>query len=269
MTVLSTFLRGVVYAGRLSLREPLPEQPDPDAVALLKNAYDIHVLGVAGEPIPFDAATSVAAGRVLFRAAWYFVHPNEPIEAAGLAMPSEPRTPAQHLSADLVLRYMPALYRRARALRPGDELAGRLADLLHRWPLSGVLADIEDAPLVRPNSQDMPDCGCCMPSDSPSTRSPPGSRSALRWNQSSWCGSSLAVIQPRCRVLVRSPRNWPIQTPMSEKTCLRASEPRTQRSGVSGLPLTPLRCVRGSESGRNAAGVEGTDERFDGGAAAG
>jgi hypothetical protein len=25
------------------------------------------------------------------------------------------------------------------------------------------------------------------------------------------------------------------------------SEPRTQRSGVSGQPLTPLRCVRGSE----------------------
>jgi len=151
MTVLSTFLRGAVYAGRLLLREPLPEQPDPDAAALLQDAYDIHALSVAGERIPFDAATSVAAGRVLFRAAWYFVHSNEPIDAAGLAMPSEPRTPTQHLSADLVLRYMPALYRRARALRPGDELAGRLAELLRRWPLSGVLADIEDAPLVPPD----------------------------------------------------------------------------------------------------------------------
>src|SRR5260370_36674984 len=28
------------------------------------------------------------------------------------------------------------------------------------------------------------------------------------------------------------------------------SEPRTQRSGVSGLPLTPLRCVRGSDTPR-------------------
>jgi MoxR-vWA-beta-propeller ternary system domain bpX4 len=151
MTVLTTFLRGVVEAGRLMLREPLPEQPEPNAAALLKDAYDIHALGVAGEPILFDAATSVAAGRVLFRAAWYFVHPNETIEAAGLAMPSEPRTPAHHLSADLVLRYMPALHRRARALRPGDELADRLAELLRRWPLSGVLADIEDAPLAPPD----------------------------------------------------------------------------------------------------------------------
>jgi hypothetical protein len=149
--VLTTFLRGVVQAGRLLLREPLPAAPAPDAVALLAEAYRVHALSVAGPAIPFDASTAVAAGRVLYRAAWYYLNPNEPVDAAGLAMPGDPGTPSQHLSADLVFRYLPALHRRVRALRPGDELAGWLAELLRRWPLSGVLGDVEDGPLVAPD----------------------------------------------------------------------------------------------------------------------
>jgi hypothetical protein len=48
----------------------------------------------------------------------------------------------------LLLRYVPAVHRRARALRPDDELAEALANLLRRWPLSGVLGDIDDGPLT-------------------------------------------------------------------------------------------------------------------------
>jgi hypothetical protein len=151
MTVLTTFLRGVLQAGRLLLREPLPAEAAPDAVALLAEAYGVHALAVAGPPIPFDADTAIAAARVLYRAAWYFLNPNEPVDAGGLAMSGEPRTPSQHLSADLMLRYLPVLHRRVRALRPGDELAGILAKLLRRWPLSGVLGDIEDGPIVAPD----------------------------------------------------------------------------------------------------------------------
>jgi hypothetical protein len=151
MTVLTTFLQGVLQAGRLMLREPLPESPAPDAILLLAEAYRVHALGVAGPAIPFDATTSVAAGRVLYRAAWYFLNPNEPVDAAGLAMPGDPRTPAQHLSADLILRYLPVLHRRVRALRPDDVLADKLAELLRHWPLSGVLGDVEDGPLVPPD----------------------------------------------------------------------------------------------------------------------
>jgi hypothetical protein len=40
------------------------------------------------------------------------------------------------------------VFRRARALRPTDALTGLLADVLRRWPLSGVLAEIVDAPLT-------------------------------------------------------------------------------------------------------------------------
>lgn len=148
MTVLSTFLRGVIEAGRLVLREPLPARPDADALAVLADAYRVHALSVAGPPIAFDGPTALAAARVLYDAAWYLLNANEPIDAARLRMPADPRTPAQHLSADLLLRYLPAVHRRARALRPDDELATALAELLRRWPLSGVLADIDDGPMT-------------------------------------------------------------------------------------------------------------------------
>jgi hypothetical protein len=146
--VLSTFLRGVLEAGRLVLREPLPPTADPDAHAALADAYRLHALSVAGPPVAFDGATALAAGRVLYNAGWCLLNGNEPVDVTRLQMPGDPRTPSHHLSADLVFRYLPAVHRRARALRPDDELAAALAKLLRRWPLSGVLADVDDGPLT-------------------------------------------------------------------------------------------------------------------------
>jgi hypothetical protein len=148
MAILTTFLHGVLDAGRLILREPLPAQTDSDAPAALAAAYRLHAQTVAGPPIPFDAPVATAAGRVLYQATWYLLHPNEPVDAAPLRMPADPRTASHHLSADLLLRYLPAVYRRTRAMRADDELAAALANLLRRWPLSGVLADLEEGPLV-------------------------------------------------------------------------------------------------------------------------
>ncbi len=54
-----------------------------------------------------------------------------------IAMPIEPTTPAHHLSADLMLRYLPQVLKRARGLDPSDPLIGLLEDVLRRWPLSG------------------------------------------------------------------------------------------------------------------------------------
>jgi len=58
-----------------------------------------------------------------------------------------PRSAAEHLSADLLLRLLPALHRRARALAPADPLCGRLTAILRDWPLSGVLADVAEPPV--------------------------------------------------------------------------------------------------------------------------
>src|SRR5205085_1821946 len=47
-------------------------------------------------------------------------------------------------------RFVPGVYHRARALDPADALAAGLARLLRLWPLSGVLADLEEGPLTPP-----------------------------------------------------------------------------------------------------------------------
>jgi hypothetical protein len=160
MAILTTFLHGVLEAGRVILREPLPPQADPDAPAALAEAYRLHALTVAGPPVPLDALVAMAAARVLYQAAWYLLHPNEPVDGAQLQMPADPRTASNHLSADLLLRYVPAVYRRGRAMRPDDELAAALANLLRRWPLSGVLAELEDGPLVATDFDGHP--GLCL-----------------------------------------------------------------------------------------------------------
>src|SRR5581483_5630300 len=53
---------------------------------------------------------------------------------------------AAHLSADLTLRLLPAIHRRARVRDVDDPLAVEVAELLRRWPLSGVLADLDGPP---------------------------------------------------------------------------------------------------------------------------
>ncbi|HEX8200740.1 MAG TPA: hypothetical protein VF590_09650, partial [Isosphaeraceae bacterium] len=68
-----------------------------------------------------------------------------------LAMPHDPTSPEHHLSADLVLRHLPQLYRRARAFDPADALPGLLAEVLRRWPLSGVLAAPDEGPGTPPD----------------------------------------------------------------------------------------------------------------------
>src|SRR5262249_43905716 len=68
-----------------------------------------------------------------------------------LALPGPPQTPAQHLSADLVLRYLGQVHQRARARDPADALTTATADVLRRWPLTGVLSCVEDGPLTPPD----------------------------------------------------------------------------------------------------------------------
>ena len=111
-------------------------------VARLRAAFDLHALDVAGPPVAFDPDVALRAATVLARACWLLVgtDDHEPLRLDAVA------TASANLSADVTLRFLPAVYRRGRAHAPDHPLVTDLDRLLRAWPLSGVLADLDGAP---------------------------------------------------------------------------------------------------------------------------
>jgi hypothetical protein len=144
------FLEGLLRGGTAILRAR--PQMEPSAVRhaerLLAAAYEEHRLDVAGPPIDFDAPAALAAAEQLWFACWFLLHRGDPPEEIEKCLPplAPPVSAAQHLSADLVLRFAPPVHRRARSADPRDVLTQRLEQLLRGHPLSGVLEDIEEGP---------------------------------------------------------------------------------------------------------------------------
>ena len=140
------FVRRLLETGEARLRAA-PEGDSPEAVALLSEAFADRALDVAGPPIAFAPVAALAAARFLAWACWFLMDRRESPEgvAARLVMPT-PASPADHLSADVTLRFAATVHRRARAASRQDVLTRRLEETLRRWPLSGALADIADAP---------------------------------------------------------------------------------------------------------------------------
>ena len=152
MSHLADFLHDLLHQGTITFGQPTDFAPDhrPESVRVLREAYEFYRLEVAGPLIDFDAAAALAAGDLVRQAAWYLLNrdgPEADVERA-LRPGQPPVRAAHHLSADLVLRFLPTIHRRARLLAPGDRLADLLADVLRRWPLSGVLSDVDEEPLT-------------------------------------------------------------------------------------------------------------------------
>ncbi len=145
MPVFHDWLTRVLAQGESVLAGPprLTDGERPQVLAALRDAYAVHVLDVAGPPLSFDEPTALWAAEVLAAACWRVAGG----EDAGHAPTGrEPATVADHLSADLLLRFLPGVYVRARA-RGLSNLADHLAALFRRWPLSGVLAGLADGPV--------------------------------------------------------------------------------------------------------------------------
>jgi hypothetical protein len=123
--------------------------PDGDTLSLFKRYYDEYALQVAGPALPFVAKVAAQGARIVELSAWYLAsQAGTPEELErNLVLDAKPVGPADHLSADLTLQYLPSIYQRARVLYPADRLPAILGEILRRWPLSGVRADLPDAPL--------------------------------------------------------------------------------------------------------------------------
>jgi hypothetical protein len=146
------FLERLLREGTVVLRaRPRVEAGElPRSERFLAAAYEDHCLYVAGPPIDFDPSTALATARHLWFACWFLLHRSDPPDEIEKCLPplSPPASAAQHLSADLFLRFAPQVHRRAKNLDPADVLTKKLEQLLRSHPLSGVLADIEEGPLA-------------------------------------------------------------------------------------------------------------------------
>jgi len=144
------FLDALLQEGRLLVGQESAWEPSAADVAALKAALLVQSVQLAGPPLAGCLDTTRAALQVLYRLAWRFLN-SEPTPVGDdhfLRMPAAPRTPAQHLGADLAFRFLPGLLQRALHRNAMDELAEVMKRLLRQWPLSGVLADLVEPPDV-------------------------------------------------------------------------------------------------------------------------
>ena len=147
MTPFRDWLSRLLREGE-SIQETPPRlspEEEPGVVADLRAAFDRHSLDVAGTPVPFDARAALGAARLLAEACWLLVS-IEGDERVSLKLGTEPGSPAAHLSADVTLRFLPAVYRRSRVRFAQGPLTTELERILREWPLSGVLADPDGRP---------------------------------------------------------------------------------------------------------------------------
>ncbi len=151
MSTLSRFLEDLFQTGKVVFRDSMdsPESERPRVVNCLSQAFEEACLELAGPPLIFEETAAIVAAEWTRRACWFLVHRTEPEKVLNqaLKLPNQPKSPGEHFSADLTFRYLPLVYRRSRALSPEDPLTIRLMELLRSWPLSGVLSDVEEAPI--------------------------------------------------------------------------------------------------------------------------
>src|SRR5262245_33240466 len=154
------FLRRLFQDGEIVFSSrPVPSDDDAGpALALLERVYAEHRLEVAGPPVPFERRTALAAAEVVRQAAWFLLNRSEPSEELEkhLKLSRLPASAAEHLSADLSLRFLPQIHRRAKSLAADDPLTRLLATLLRQCPLTGILSDVEEGPLTPLEFSDHP-----------------------------------------------------------------------------------------------------------------
>ena len=127
MAAFEEFLSQLLDHGKVIFRSAKPPQDRPTGrdVAILAEAYATLAISVAGPPVTFDPRIACEAAELVRQASWALVSREERVVdlKRRLRMSTAPASPAQHLSADLMLRYVPQILEsgpRNRSDRPCD-----------------------------------------------------------------------------------------------------------------------------------------------------
>ena len=151
MAAFTHWLTGVLTEGHSTLTTAPVLAPAelPAVERLLRDAYARLQREVAGPPVPLDLDLAVRIARLLADACWHLsaLPPESPLPEHTLAPPA---TASEHLSGDLLLRFLVSVRRRATLRGPADPLAIWCESFLRAWPLSGVSMHCRDGPPTPP-----------------------------------------------------------------------------------------------------------------------
>lgn len=144
-TPLGEFASGLFSTGKVVVRRKVDLTPgDPQAVTLLEEAYEatIDELRDDGVQAPeFKPKAALEALRCVYRLCHALVDralSEGEVEAIFSIIPPAPVDAAEMLSADVVLRHLPAIQQWAKSLSSEDPLVVGMPALGLRFPLSSV-----------------------------------------------------------------------------------------------------------------------------------
>src|SRR5439155_18095962 len=120
----ASLLAGLLRSGRVHLdgRPDMSLRDKGHIRELLTESFDRFALHVAGPSLALHFETARSAGALVLQACWFLASNAEPETELQrcLVMPYAPQTPEQHLSADLLFRFLPQIHQRARAIDRSD-----------------------------------------------------------------------------------------------------------------------------------------------------
>jgi len=146
---LAAFIESLLSEGKVIVDSKLAPFAKDDLQAsgeLLKNYYQEDIIEMRGSAPPFSEKAAVWAAQYFY----YAVHltvirdADEGIIKEKLLPFDEMIMPAEMYSADLILRYLPALFELAKGLAPADILVTTLEKTATDWPFSSVGIEISD-----------------------------------------------------------------------------------------------------------------------------
>jgi len=161
MSSLYDFLNAWFGDGRVTYDGP-PERSlmrSQHAENLLWRCWREYSLTLPGKAPDFSIDTAYAAAEMLRFSGWHILSPGADQDEikASVKLPDASDSPTEQISADLLLRALPALHTRARQRQPRSALTLRLEEIIRAWPLSGVLTRLTPGPIVAPSFDDS-DC---------------------------------------------------------------------------------------------------------------
>lgn len=140
---LTDFLTDLFQTGEVTVASHLTPFTEADLAAAtecLGRQHAAEALHLAYQAPAFEPEAAGWAATLLYRSAQltFLRDYDEAAVAEHLAGWPGVATPEASYSADLTLRYLPALLAQARHLAPADALVSRLQALAQQWPLSFV-----------------------------------------------------------------------------------------------------------------------------------